>query len=141
MKRLVSILIVSCFLLVSLTGCIDDTSGQEKNTNLADLRDAAAALIAGDDAPITTKMAEEQDDVLVYRYYAPESTEKLPLILYFHGAGVTGDDNTSHITRGGEPACFVTDVFQDITPELEHRKSGYVERKRRPYQGNVVRIE
>ncbi|MFG6350729.1 MAG: hypothetical protein K1W21_03695, partial [Oscillospiraceae bacterium] len=25
-----------------------------------------------------------------------------------------------------------------ITPELEHRKSGYVERKRRPYQGNVV---
>ena len=29
---------------------------------------------------------------------------------------------------------------QTITPELEHRKSGYVERKRRPYQGNVVRI-
>ena len=28
----------------------------------------------------------------------------------------------------------------DITSELEHRKSGYVERKRRPYQGNVVRI-
>ena len=28
----------------------------------------------------------------------------------------------------------------NITPELEHRKSGYVERKRRPYQGNVVRI-
>ena len=27
-----------------------------------------------------------------------------------------------------------------ITPELEHRKSGYVERKRRPCQGNVVRI-
>lgn len=34
-------------------------------------------------------------------------------------------------------------AYQDIwiiTPELEHRKSGYVERKRRPYQGNVVRI-
>ena len=30
-------------------------------------------------------------------------------------------------------------VIMDITPELEHRKSGYVERKRRPYQGNVVR--
>ena len=26
-----------------------------------------------------------------------------------------------------------------ITPELEHRKSGCVERKRRPYQSNVVR--
>lgn len=31
-------------------------------------------------------------------------------------------------------------ILLDITPELEHRKSGYVERKRRPYQGNVVRI-
>ena len=31
-------------------------------------------------------------------------------------------------------------LVKDITPELEHRKSGYVERKRRPYQGNVVRI-
>ena len=31
-------------------------------------------------------------------------------------------------------------MTQTITPELEHRKSGYVERKRRPYQGNVVRI-
>ena len=26
-----------------------------------------------------------------------------------------------------------------ITPESEHRKSGYAERKRRPYQSNVVR--
>ncbi len=32
------------------------------------------------------------------------------------------------------------DLRYNITPELEHRKSGYVERKRRPYQGNVVRI-
>ena len=30
--------------------------------------------------------------------------------------------------------------YTDITPELEHRKSGYVERKkRRPYQSNVER--
>ena len=38
---------------------------------------------------------------------------------------------------------FSTHLLEDmpfITPELEHRKSGYVERKRRPYQGNVVRI-
>ena len=34
----------------------------------------------------------------------------------------------------------VADLKEAITPELEHRKSGYVERKRRPYQGNVVRI-
>ena len=31
-------------------------------------------------------------------------------------------------------------AFATITPELEHRKPGYVERKRRPYQGNVARI-
>ena len=41
-------------------------------------------------------------------------------------------------------ARSITMEFKDyilvITPELEHRKSGYVERKRRPYQGNVVRI-
>ena len=34
----------------------------------------------------------------------------------------------------------VEELINNITPELEHRKSGYVERKRRPYQGNVVRI-
>ena len=38
----------------------------------------------------------------------------------------------------GRPFSFMHSYF--ITPELEHRKSGYVERKRRPYQGNVVRI-
>ena len=46
----------------------------------------------------------------------------------------------------GYRGTFVSDLKEqldldvDITPELEHRKSGYVERKRRPYQGNVVRI-
>lgn len=45
----------------------------------------------------------------------------------------------------GEPPVYlqaetVIDAKGHITPELEHRKSGYVERKRRPYQGNVVRI-
>ncbi len=36
--------------------------------------------------------------------------------------------------------AIVQGLGATITPELEHRKSGYVERKRRPYQGNVVRI-
>ena len=35
---------------------------------------------------------------------------------------------------------LIDNKYKNITPELEHRKSGYVERKRRPYQGNVVRI-
>ena len=41
----------------------------------------------------------------------------------------------------GSITSYVPDdwIFNGITPELEHRKSGYVERKRRPYQGNVVR--
>ena len=37
-------------------------------------------------------------------------------------------------------AALISSNLFNITPELEHRKSGYVERKRRPYQGNVVRI-
>ena len=38
------------------------------------------------------------------------------------------------------PKVMTISFLDNITPELEHRKSGYVERKRRPYQGNVVRI-
>jgi hypothetical protein len=41
---------------------------------------------------------------------------------------------------GGHAPDLVPVKVDGITPELEHRKSGYVERKRRPYQGNVVRI-
>jgi len=50
---------------------------------------------------------------------------------------VEPDENEEEINRflGKFRACS-----RAITPELEHRKSGYVERKRRPYQGNVVRI-
>lgn len=48
---------------------------------------------------------------------------------------------TSDISFSGEAGDRIKFSFKsDITPELEHRKSGYVERKRRPYQGNVVRI-
>ena len=40
----------------------------------------------------------------------------------------------------GSTQALYENRYNTITPELEHRKSGYVERKRRPYQGNVVRI-
>ena len=42
--------------------------------------------------------------------------------------------------RFGRDTLIALATADAITPELEHRKSGYVERKRRPYQGNVVRI-
>ncbi len=51
-----------------------------------------------------------------------------------------GDNRSNQVTvwnAGGDGDDWQN---RDITPELEHRKSGYVERKRRPYQGNVVRI-
>ena len=41
---------------------------------------------------------------------------------------------------GGHAPDLVPVKVDGITPELEHRKSGYVERKRRPCQGNVARI-
>lgn len=47
-------------------------------------------------------------------------------------------DGAIIITKCISPEFY--DAVLSITPELEHRKSGYVERKRRPYQGNVVRI-
>ena len=48
-------------------------------------------------------------------------------------------ERDQYYTEHSHPAIISKEMF-DITPELEHRKSGYVERKRRPYQGNVVRI-
>lgn len=49
-------------------------------------------------------------------------------------------DNIQRIADALEIETYLLFIDDTITPELEHRKSGYVERKRRPYQGNVVRI-
>ena len=43
---------------------------------------------------------------LKYRIHVPEAkdpAEKLPLILFFHGAGERGDDNVSQLTHGANP--------------------------------------
>lgn len=56
--------------------------------------------------------------------------------------GYGGKGMRVYKTEGPEFRAYgrILEGFEVITPELEHRKSGYVERKRRPYQGNVVRI-
>lgn len=38
---------------------------------------------------------------LPYRLYTPSSTEKLPLVLFLHGAGECGTDNLSQLTQSG----------------------------------------
>lgn len=54
------------------------------------------------------------------------------------GTGSALLDKIYYVSPGYDYRLHVTATV--ITPELEHRKSGYVERKRRPYQGNVARI-
>lgn len=69
-------------------------------------------------------------------------------LLTYLSVTITTGTNTSLLSAiflfsasiGLEALSLWHDNDRAITPELEHRKSGYVERKRRPYQGNVVRI-
>lgn len=75
---------------------------------------------------------------LILPYHSVDGTVKT-------GGGASGHDvqntykNTAPILLEAV-LCVRLTAYYVITPELEHRKSGYVERKRRPYQGNVVRI-
>ena len=60
--------------------------------------------------------AKGSNDVLVYRLFTPETEEeKVPLILYPHGAGAIGDDNITHITTK-DAASFVTEEMQELHP-------------------------
>ncbi len=60
--------------------------------------------------------AKGSNDVLVYRLFTPETEEeKVPLILYLHGAGAIGDDNITHITTK-DAASFVTEEMQELHP-------------------------
>ena len=46
---------------------------------------------------------KEYKGLLNYRIYTPENMDhqkKYPLIIYFHGAGSRGNDNTRHLTHG-----------------------------------------
>ena len=58
----------------------------------------------------------------------------------YHTETVTLETDTKDLGTILTQLAATLDYDDGITPELEHRKSGYVERKRRPYQGNVVRI-
>lgn len=60
--------------------------------------------------------AKGSNDVLVYRLFTPETEEeKVPLILYLHGAGAIGDDNITQITTK-DAASFVTEEMQETHP-------------------------
>ncbi len=60
--------------------------------------------------------AKGSNDVLVYRLFTPETEEeKVPLILYLHGAGAIGDDNITQITTK-DAASFVTEEMQELHP-------------------------
>ena len=61
--------------------------------------------------------SDSEGTELLYRQYAPESptaAEKLPLLIFLHGAGERGDDNLAQLKHGA--LKFITDTFQQQHP-------------------------
>lgn len=87
--------------LVSLLGCMNSSSAQ-RNRNSAQ-RDRNAAL---ESTASHYKAAEFQDadgNTLKYRILEPASVssdQKVPLVLFLHGAGERGDDNIRQLIHG-----------------------------------------
>ena len=51
----------------------------------------------------------EDGTTLVYRIYAPERAEALPLVLFLHGGGELGDDNRAHTRRNSIMQTLLND--------------------------------
>jgi len=47
--------------------------------------------------------------VLPYRLYAPENAAGLPLVLFLHGSGARGDDNTAQVKKNTVMQTLLTD--------------------------------
>ena len=54
---------------------------------------------------------------LPYRLFVPETAkQKVPLVIFLHGADVTGDDNVIHIAAHDIGTCFARDEMQREHP-------------------------
>lgn len=63
----------------------------------------------------------KSDWVMPYRLFRPETTRKVPLVLYLHGSGGLGDDNLKQLSFGNR---FGTRVW--LLPENQKRFPCYV---------------
>ncbi len=76
-----------------------------------------ASFTADDVTAITTEVADEfakgiTESGLQYRLYAPEADGPLPLVIWFHGGGEGGTDNTKPLTANRGAVCFAEPVYQ-----------------------------
>ena len=53
---------------------------------------------------------------LPYRLYVPDSSDKVPIVLYLHGADAYGDDNELQLTMHDIGTIFVRDEWQRQHP-------------------------
>ena len=94
---------------------------------------------SGPEAFLDDMDADDMDAAITGRQAGPEEERQdLPVAFIPHRRTCPWADKPA--PRRVERGDSYGGLAPAITPELEHRKSGYVERKRRPYQGNVVRI-
>lgn len=77
-----------------------------------------------------------QTEHLKYRYFMPDGVGgKLPLVLYLHGAGLTGEDNELHVSSMADAVRFVCEEMQSrfpccvLVPQLSDR---YVSKEEEP---------
>ena len=86
-------------------GCVSSDWTCPKDAPVADV--AAIGRMTGEE--LTTKCAFEKDGyTLPYRLHAPMTCEegtRYPLVLFLHGAGERGNDNTVTLAHGVLPLC------------------------------------
>ena len=61
---------------------------------------------------------EGHDLSIPYRLFLPKNAQKCPLILFLHGADVTGRDNELQIGAHDIGTVFVRDIWQKVTPSV-----------------------
>ena len=98
---------VSTLVALALTGCTLDSGTKvirPADRPVADV--SAIAAMKGEQ--LTEKCSFEKDGyTLLYRRHSPkcEPGVKYPLVLFLHGAGERGDDNTATLVHGVVPIC------------------------------------
>ncbi len=60
--------------------------------------------------------AFDYSGTLIYRLFVPASGEKVPLVVYLHGADAYGDDNEMQLTMHDIGTVFVRDDWQKLHP-------------------------
>ena len=102
MNKMVKLMTIT---LALLAGCVSVRDGRPADAPVADV--AAIGKMTGEE--LTTKCTFAKDGyTLPYRLHAPAKCEegvRYPLVLFLHGAGERGNDNTKTLVHGVLPIC------------------------------------